>query len=716
MAVNTSSPRLRLLDLTWPLALGLCLSALILGQATLYGHAAPFAWALVLVVWGARRSAVGPTLLGAAAGTAWSVSWHPAVLLIAMGLGLLALPGPPWSLALRAALGGLGAVLLILWGWPLDAAVIPMVALAAAVGTSAVLAIAAAFRWLDATAEQERGPVPLSVALYCVAALVSGLEGFHWGGFLPGFTLGTGAVLLAATVGGPAGGALAGATLGVVSVLRATGVLGSVGMLAVAGFVAGWARHRYERAAGVLLVGATVAYAVFLSSPRLFLPELMSMAAAAAVFTLLPTPWIRWLQARTAELAPKDAPRMQDRILDLARVLDEMARLFQTADGHEPSGPAALPAVVGAVCRRCSLYARCWEVSAEASARGVGTLLERARRDAVGPAHVAAELSGRCIKPERIADAVNRVASEQRRLEQRDRLLLDTRQLVRRQLNAMADLVSDMARETVTRRRPPAGAERLAFTVGVAKRARGGGSVSGDTHLVQEVLPGWVAIGLSDGMGAGPEAAWESQAALSLLEEMLRAGFSETLSVRAVNTALLVRDPAERFATLDVMMIDVHQHEAELLKVAAAPTFLVKGGHVEVIRGESLPVGIVETVRVTPLYRTLEAGDLIVMVSDGALGQPDRDGETRMAQYLANLAWPPARPDVMAETLLALMLDSDGGAARDDALVMVIRVDGAPVPVPERVGGQIVEEWRRLTGAPGPRVRRARGEVGDGKA
>ena len=157
-----------------------------------------------------------------------------------------------------------------------------------------------------------------------------------------------------------------------------------------------------------------------------------------------------------------------------------------------------------------------------------------------------------------------------------------------------------------------------------------------------------------------------------------------------------MRDAEVRFATLDVMVVDLDQHEGQLLKVAAAPTFLVRGGRVEVIRGESLPVGILDSVQVTPLCRKLEAGDVVVMVSDGALLVPDGSGEDRLAGYLTTVAM--ERPDVMAETLLALMLDLDEGrTARDDALVMVIRVSGTPVAAPERVGGQILGEWRRIT-------------------
>lgn len=700
MAVNVPEPeaRIRWSGPRWPLAVGVALLAVILGQATLYAHAAPFAWALVVVAWQTDRRFLGPTLLGASAGTLLAVGWHPALLLLLLGLGLAALPRAAWPTWAAAALGGMGAVPLVVLGWVLAAADAPMAGLAAAMGVSAVLSMSAAVAWLAQGGQRGRDTVPLTVALYCAAAMFSGLEGFHWGWFLPGFTVGTAAVLLAASVGGPAGGALAGATLGVVSVLRATGVLGSVGMLVVAGFVAGLARGRFERAAGLLLVGATVAYAVFLSSPRLFFPELMSMAVGAAAFSMLPASAVGWLKSRASLLAPRDPPGVRDRILDLARVLGEMARLFQTAEGmREDKPPDAVPAVVSAVCHRCSLYGQCWEMRRDASRAGVSALLERSRRQSVGPALVAAELDGRCIKPERVAEAVNRVAVEQGRLERRDRLLMDTRQLVRRQLKAMADLVEDMARETAQLKRPNCVQRRLAFSVGVAKRARGGAVVSGDTHLVQEVMPGRVAIGLSDGMGVGPDAAWESAAALALLEEMLRAGFSEALAVRAVNTALLVRDPAERFATLDVMVVDLDQHESQLLKVAAAPTFWVRGGQVEVIRGESLPVGILESVQVTPLCRKLEAGDVVVMVSDGALMVPEGRGEERLAGYLQTVTL--ERPDVMAETLLSLMLDlEEGGTARDDALVMVIRVSGAPAAMPERVGGQIVGEWRRVTG------------------
>ncbi|WP_430626702.1 SpoIIE family protein phosphatase [Sulfobacillus thermotolerans] len=112
---------------------------------------------------------------------------------------------------------------------------------------------------------------------------------------------------------------------------------------------------------------------------------------------------------------------------------------------------------------------------------------------------------------------------------------------------------------------------------------------------------------------------------------------------------------------------------AEMVKVAAAPTFLCRNRRVEIIRSHAVPVGILQEVHVEPVYHTLDPGDLIVMVTDGVLEGADAHAEETLSKLLQEM--PTANPQVMAETILSYMLghDQDG---RDDAAVMVVQIKG----------------------------------------
>jgi stage II sporulation protein E len=318
----------------------------------------------------------------------------------------------------------------------------------------------------------------------------------------------------------------------------------------------------------------------------------------------------------------------------------------------------------------------------------------------VGPIHLDTYLAVHCIRQERLTEAANRTVVTQARARREREEMGEMRQLTRLQLEALARLLGSMAEEVEEVKPRGQRQQALTFAVGVAARPRRRGDVSGDTPLVARLDRGRVVLGLSDGMGTGASAAVESGTALDLVADMLRAGFSQAMAVRAVNAALLLRSQKEEFATLDLVVLDLERHEAELVKVAAAPSFLRRGGLVRVIQGAAPPVGILRDVRVEPMYHRMQAGDVLVMVSDGVLGDPDAGGEDRLQTYLRDM--PGDSADVMAQALLALMLDGrpdEAGALRDDALLMVLTVTEARTQRFVQLGEQVVGEWLRVTPA-----------------
>ena len=676
----------------WLERCGLAMLALVLGQATLYHGAAPFAWGLVVVAWAVDRRDWFAVYAGATAGTWIAVGPVAAGILAVLGLALAVLGRRPLAPVSTLGLASLGGLLLFLG--PLSwrpAAVWPLGALDAGLGGLTAWWGRRAWRWITAS-HTAREPLQASLALFSFAAVVAGMEALHWGWWWPGITLGALVMMAAAVVAGPPGGALAGATLGVTSVLSG-GATDSVGLLVVAGFAAGVAGRAGWRWAGLGLLGGFLVYAFYLSSPPRLNPLLLSVGAGALIFLVLPeaaiTVFREWLRPLTE--TPEEAARA--RLPRVAEVLDQMRGMMTWPD-DKPRETSPVDAVVQGVCRRCSLYRRCWDEDFYRSYRAVQEQLTRAETTPAEAEDLGPYLDAVCIKSERLAQAINETAARVALREGRRRDEEEVQEAIHAHLKTLMGLVADMARDLDRAPRPQPERLRLKISVGAAKRARRGGQVSGDTHFVQELAPGRVVMGLSDGMGAGPEAALESGSAVHLLEEVLRRGFSQDIAVRVVNSALVFRAHDERFATLDLALLDLDRHEAELAKVAAAPTFWRRGDRVELIRAESLPIGILRDVRVTPIYHGLEPGDVIVMVSDGALGPPDGMGEEVLRECLAEL--PVARADVMAETLLQLLRERLG-ALRDDALVLTAVMGQAGARVDHPRGHPVVGEWRRVT-------------------
>lgn len=209
--------------------------------------------------------------------------------------------------------------------------------------------------------------------------------------------------------------------------------------------------------------------------------------------------------------------------------------------------------------------------------------------------------------------------------------------------------------------------------VEMARLAKDGGQVSGDSFSQLDLGGGRVALMLSDGMGVGDRAAIESRAAVGLFEKMLRAGFDHTFAAHTVNAALLLRSTEEMFATVDLAIVDLFTGHVEFLKVGSSPTFIKREQRVEVVRSESLPVGILSNIDVDANARVLEPGDSLVMMTDGILDTlPDRwDKEEWIARMLRREET--RDPAELVKLLIDRATQAAGGEIRDDMTLLVAR-------------------------------------------
>ncbi|MCY0879588.1 MAG: SpoIIE family protein phosphatase [Firmicutes bacterium] len=676
------------------------LSGAVLGQAMIYRHAAPFVIVFSLLIWQRRRAWYAPLMLGGLVGTAVGIGWLPAALLLCWAL-LVPLPWRrPAFIPLRWPLVALGAGGIFGVGSPWSSYHLIIMAFVAA---GAVLLYGLLSRELERAIAGEVDQRTLVLAMASAGCFVAGLAGYQIGEVKPSLVFG-GLVMLCATVlQGPAGGAVAGATLGVTLSLRGSVPYDWVGILVAGGFAAGWLGEKSWRLASLGLVAGILVYAVFIRLPHPLEPFWVSLAVAALAFQAIPASVIDigrdW--ARTLG-RPGPQEQLGQQMLKIAEVMREMARAFRVEDETQAPETALVESVVTAVCQKCSLYPACWEDEFYRSYRSLIDLSLKAEAGPVAGEDMSGDLARRCIRPDAVAAEANRaMAREKERMRVHHRLK-ESRELAQRQLEGLGELVSAMAedvqRERTARatvwRRPP-----LGYRVGVAKRPRRGGTVSGDSELISEIDRTRVVFGISDGMGVGPRAAWESGTAMSLLEQLLVAGFSESLAVHAVNTTLLLRSTEEQFATLDILVLDRERREMEMVKVAALPTFIKRGRRVWTVRGKGLPVGIVPQVTIDPIHLTAEPGDVLVMVTDGVMDPDLPESEERLKEFLRQM--PHGDAEWLAEAVLSYMLgDSQDG--RDDALAMVIVLG----PTSERqVDREMpedspVREWKRVTATP----------------
>jgi len=218
---------------------------------------------------------------------------------------------------------------------------------------------------------------------------------------------------------------------------------------------------------------------------------------------------------------------------------------------------------------------------------------------------------------------------------------------------------------------------KFRLKLGVTGCAGKGSAVSGDSHAILPLNDGRLAIMLSDGMGSGPAAAAESRAALTLLQQMLQTGFGRDVAIRTINSLMMRRLPEDNFATVDMCVADLYAGKAELVKIGAPPSFLVRQNRVEVIRSNSLPVGIVDEINIFSVSRDIKGDDMLIMVTDGVIDayRETGDGKEWISSVLGEIIDLP--PQEVADLILRLAQSGAGEGRRppDDMTVLVARVE-----------------------------------------
>ena len=165
-------------------------------------------------------------------------------------------------------------------------------------------------------------------------------------------------------------------------------------------------------------------------------------------------------------------------------------------------------------------------------------------------------------------------------------------------------------------------ARKKISVMGAQNNVSADGGVSGDTvNLFSNKKDFFYAL-ISDGMGAGREAAVTSNLCSAFLEKMLRAGNRAVTSLRMLNNMILSRCPdstGECSSTVDLIELDLITGKANFIKGGAAPSFVVRRGTVHRLQAGTFPIGIIQKLDTQVSSYDLREGDTVVMISDGVM-------------------------------------------------------------------------------------------------
>ncbi len=218
-------------------------------------------------------------------------------------------------------------------------------------------------------------------------------------------------------------------------------------------------------------------------------------------------------------------------------------------------------------------------------------------------------------------------------------------------------------------------ADRFSIKTGMAMVKKANASVCGDSFDFYRLPQPYFVMALSDGMGSGASAARESQDTLKLLKEFLCAGFERQTALQLINSILLLKSAEESFATIDLSMIDLTNGRCEFVKIGSATGFVKHLSRVETISSTSLPAGILSSLDAELSAKTLEDGDMVILMSDGVL-ESDKNHAISEEWVLSFLQqqMDVMDPQELADNLMAAALENCKGIAHDDMTILVGRV------------------------------------------
>ncbi|HOO12056.1 MAG TPA: stage II sporulation protein E [Bacillota bacterium] len=271
------------------------------------------------------------------------------------------------------------------------------------------------------------------------------------------------ATMTAAHSGGAAAGSAAGALLGVTSGLMTTRAAAMVGAFSFAGLLSG-TFSELGRAGSILgfIIGSSILN-FYIGSSAMPVINMEEMLAASFILALIPGKVLAGLsRIMERELGGVTGPVSYEakahefisvRLKELAGVFSQLSATFEDVSFKEDFlGGSGLNKLYDGVCQRvcknCSFYRTCWEKEFYTTYQSVfellGTAEEKGRAELK---HMPPPLRKKCIKPDKLLEAVNYLFDLFRINYRWQNKMEDCRNLVSQQLQGMSHVINSLPGE-----------------------------------------------------------------------------------------------------------------------------------------------------------------------------------------------------------------------------------------------------------------------------
>lgn len=297
----------------------------------------------------------------------------------------------------------------------------------------------------------------LCCLLTAIAIVLMGMSEFRVFGVSAGFTLSVVLILSAAKYGGTTAGAVSGIVISLSAALTGS-FEGGFGVYAFAGMLAGMfaSLGKYAQTAAVLAsgiiglsflqnkVGAAVFIVEIIAGCVLFLLMPRSIGVALGkIFYSYPRPIKKGNRSTAITMRLTLA---SDALKDVSQTVSQVSR--ELGRLNAPDFKSVLSLVEQDACAGCKLRLHCWESKKDGTIESIMQMIAEIKNtESKADNEALVDFRGRCIRPERFQQAVERRYSEYASLLAAENRIEEVRSVVSDQFDGVSNMLLELAKD-----------------------------------------------------------------------------------------------------------------------------------------------------------------------------------------------------------------------------------------------------------------------------
>lgn len=221
-------------------------------------------------------------------------------------------------------------------------------------------------------------------------------------------------------------------------------------------------------------------------------------------------------------------------------------------------------------------------------------------------------------------------------------------------------------------------AQVLTLDLGLAKTVKYASRDSGDTVELVERPGGGFSVVMIDGQGSGKAAKTLSLLLSSKAVALLKEGVRDGVVARATHDHLFMFRHGQVSATLDLLSVDMRSRTVVVTRNADSPMLIGDASGFRTVEVDSGPIGRYLWTKPNVQEIPLEEGLTIVLFTDGIphSGRRARLEPLDLTAFASERFGVTASAQVIADLLLAHVIERDQGRPSDDMAVVALRIRG----------------------------------------